>query len=188
MFRHKHAAHAVLDCFGNAAMLRRKHWQPAGHCFEHRIWDAFLISVKTGLARMQENVRRIIDIAQLLLRNKTGKRNALVNLKLAGQILELGQQRTFSSNRQRRIRILPEKIREGAERDRQTFLLDQPASLRKSPFALATAGREAPFAKRKFLQRNSGSLDFDLFWVAAKIDGFFHTRISGSKWTAIWPK
>src|SRR5439155_21935519 len=73
---HQHAAHAVLHCFRYAAMVRRKYWQTTGHCFEHRIWNAFYVSIMSSLARVHKNVRAIINVAQLLLRNETGERNA----------------------------------------------------------------------------------------------------------------
>src|SRR5438093_9478202 len=73
MLRHQDAAHAVFDCFGNSAVLGCKYRQTAGHRFEHRIWNAFLISVATNLARVQENVRPIVNLPQLLLRDEAGE-------------------------------------------------------------------------------------------------------------------
>src|SRR6266566_4465926 len=63
-----------------------------------------------------------------------------------------------------------QKTRESAERDRQTFLVDQTASLHESPFAPATARRKAAFAKWKFVERNPRSLDLDFTFVATKTD------------------
>src|SRR5207249_11792466 len=59
--------------------------------------------------------------------------------------------------------------RDLAERERQTFLLDQQTRLHGSPCAPAIAGRKAPFAKWKIVERNSRPLDFDLFFVATKM-------------------
>ena len=73
MLWHQDAAHGVFDCFWNSAVLGCKHRQTAGHCFEHRIWNAFLISVATNLARVQENVRPIVNLPQLLLRDEAGE-------------------------------------------------------------------------------------------------------------------
>ncbi len=53
----------------------------------------------TSLTRVQENMRPIIEVAELLLRKETRKRNTLVNLKFSRPVLELGQQWTFASNR-----------------------------------------------------------------------------------------
>src|SRR5205823_9252904 len=68
------------------------------------------------------------------------------------------------------IWILTEKTRESAERNRQTFLVDQTASLHESPLACATAGRKAAIPERKFVQRNPGSLHFDLLFVATEMN------------------
>ncbi len=58
-------------------MLGGKHRQARGHCFEHRIRNAFLISVAASLARVQKDVRAIIDLTQLLLRNETRERDVV---------------------------------------------------------------------------------------------------------------
>ena len=66
-FADQNAAPPVLDRFRNAAMLRGEDGQPAGHRFEHRVRNAFLVSIAAPLARMQENVRLIKQFAQLRL-------------------------------------------------------------------------------------------------------------------------
>ena len=62
--------------------------------------------------------------------------------------------------------MLTQENCKGAKGNRQTFLLDQAAGLQESPFPVLW---KAPFAERKFLQRNPSSLDVDLVWVATKI-------------------
>src|SRR4029453_4884392 len=117
-----------------------------------------------------ENVRHMVKVAQLLLRNETGERNAIIDLQFACQFLKIAEQRTFSGDRQRCVwRSLP-KACESSGRNGQTLLLDQTASLHESPFAPAIAGREIAFTKRKFIKRNPGSLDFDFFFVTTKIN------------------
>src|SRR5436190_7838369 len=116
---------------------------------------------------MKENVRGVIEIAQLLLRNKTGKRNAVVDLEFARQVLKLTEQWPFSRDGQRCVWITLQKTRESTQRNRQALFLDQPASLHESPFAILP---KAPFAKRKFIKWNPSVLDFDLSFVATKID------------------
>ena len=64
-------------------MVRGEDGQAARHRFEHRVGNAFLISVVAGLARVQENVRRVKDFAELRLRNESGKRNLILDLELA---------------------------------------------------------------------------------------------------------
>src|SRR5213082_146025 len=55
-----------------------------------------------------------------------------------------------------------------AQRDWQTFFFDQAASLQESPFG--RRGDEVSFTKKKFFQRNPGSLDLDLFLVATQMN------------------
>ena len=56
---------------------------------------------------------------------------------------------------------------EGVQRCGQTFFLYQPGGLDQPPLAVL---REAPFAKWIFVERNPCALDFDLSFVAPKID------------------
>src|SRR5438874_6032218 len=58
--------------------------------------------------------------------------------------------------------------RKRAQRDWQTFFFDQAASLQKSPFGRRRD--EVSFTKRKFFQRNPGSLDLDLFLIATQMN------------------
>jgi hypothetical protein len=118
---------------------------------------------------MQENVRRIIKIAQLLLRDETGERNAIIDLQFARQLLKMAEQWPFSGDRQRCVRISLQKTCKSSERNGKTLFLDQTASLHKSPFAPPIAGREIAFAKREFVKRNPGSLDLDFLFVATQI-------------------
>ena len=69
-FRHEHTAHAILDRFRNAAVLGREHRQAARHRFEHRVRNAFLISIASGLAWMKKNMRCVKNLAQFFLRNR----------------------------------------------------------------------------------------------------------------------
>ena len=61
--------------------------------------------------------------------------------------------------------VAPEN-RKSAQRDWQTFFFDQATSLHESPFG--RRGDEVSFTKGKFIQRNPGSLDLDLFLAAAQ--------------------
>src|SRR5207244_8376439 len=131
------------------------------------IRNTLLISVAAGLARVQENVRAVIDLAQSLLRNEAGERHALRDLQFARQRLEFTEQRPFACNRQRCVWVLTNEDFESAKGYRQTFFLDQSPSLHESPFAVF---RDSTVAKCKFLQRNSGALDLNLLRVAAEID------------------
>ena len=74
------ATYAALNRFGDSSVPRGKNRQPARHGFEHGIWNALLISVLSGLARMQENVRPVIQRPQLLLRDKADKRDGWLDL------------------------------------------------------------------------------------------------------------
>ena len=62
-------------------MLGRENRQAGGHRFEHGIRHAFLIPVGAGLARMQKDVRLIIELAQFRLRNEAGESYALGDLQ-----------------------------------------------------------------------------------------------------------
>src|SRR6266576_4793786 len=64
--------------------------------------------------------------------------------------------------------MLAQEKCKSAKRDRQTFLFYQATSLDKSPFG--RRGDEVSFTKRKFVQRDPGSLDLDFSLVAAQID------------------
>src|SRR5207244_2080927 len=66
-----------------------------------------------------------------------------------------------------------------AERDWQTFLFDQATSLHKSPFR--RRGNEVSFTKRKFVQRDPGSLDLDFSLVAAEIDDCAPQRLGANQ-------
>ena len=94
------------------------------HCFQHGIGNAFLVSVDASFARVQKNMRRIIDVAQFLRQQKARKRHPIMDLKFARQFLELLSHRTFSGNRQCRSRIMTEEMSERVQCCRQTFLLD----------------------------------------------------------------
>src|SRR6266478_4338546 len=63
---------------------------------------------------------------------------------------------------------MSQETRERAERDRQTFFVNQTTCLHEAPFG--RRGDKVAFAKRKFAEWNPGSLNFDLFFVATKID------------------
>src|SRR5215471_2731692 len=114
---------------------------------------------------MQENVRAVIDLAQLVLRNESSERHA--DLQFARQRLEFPEQRPFARNRQRCIRVFTNEDFKSTNSYRQTFFLDQSARLHEPPFAVFW---DSTFAKQKFLQWNSGALDFNFFWIAAEID------------------
>src|SRR5206468_4876597 len=62
----------------------------------------------------------------------------------------------------------PQENRKGAKRNWQTFFFDQAARLQESPFR--RRDDEVSFTKRKFFQRNPGSLDLDLFLVATQMN------------------
>src|SRR6266496_2162913 len=55
-----------------------------------------------------------------------------------------------------------------AQCDWQTFLFNQATSLDGSPFG--RRGDEVSFTKRKFFQRDPGSLDLDSFFVATQMN------------------
>src|SRR6266566_3709002 len=75
--------------------------------------------------------------------------------------------------------MLAQEKCKSAERDWQTFLFDQATSLDKSPFV--RRGDEVSFTKRKFVQRNPGSLDLDFSLVAAEIDDCAPQRFGTNK-------
>ena len=112
-------------------------------------------------------MRGIKNLAQLLLRNKTDKRDVIVDVKLARQRLQFVKQRAFAGDSEIGLRIVLQENRKRTERDRQTFLFNQTACLHELPLPVL---REAAFAKRKFLKRYARALDVDFFFVAAKID------------------
>ena len=60
-----------------------------------------------------------------------------------------------------------QKCGERVQGCRDPFLLNEPAGLKKTPFAV---GWKFALAKWKFLQRNSGAHDVDLVFVATKFD------------------
>ena len=87
-FIYQNTANIVFDCFGNSAMAGRENRKPARHRFQHRIRNAFLISVATRFARMQKNVRRIKKFAQFVLRDEARETKTLSMLKLARERLQ----------------------------------------------------------------------------------------------------
>src|SRR6478672_8995106 len=97
-FIYQNTAKVVFDCFWNSTMPGREDRQSGCHRFKHGIGNAFLISVPAGFARMQKNVRRIKKGSQLFLRYKAHKVDGTVNLKPAGERLQLLKLRTFASN------------------------------------------------------------------------------------------
>src|SRR5215475_3860101 len=64
--------------------------------------------------------------------------------------------------------MFAQKNCKSVQRNWQTFLFYQATSLHESPFG--RRGDEVSFSKRKFLQRDPGSLDLDLFLVAAQMN------------------
>src|SRR4029450_97746 len=64
--------------------------------------------------------------------------------------------------------MLAQENCKSAQRDWQTFFFNQATSLHESPFG--RRGQEVSFTKRKFVQRNPGSLDLGLFLVTAKMN------------------
>src|SRR5712692_5644468 len=98
----------------------------------------------TGFARVQENMRRIKNLAQFFLRNKSGKRNAIVDLEVAHQFLKFCEQRSAPGDCQSRSRIARRETGKGPQASRQTLFFDQTAGLYESPF---TVLREIAFAK-----------------------------------------
>ena len=91
----------------------------------------------------------IVNLAQLLLRDEAGEvKRAPRSFNSRVSFLKFVEQWSFAGNRQRRISDIDPENCESAKGNWQTFLLDQPAGLHKSPF---TVVRKAPFAERKFL-------------------------------------
>src|SRR5438105_13606173 len=116
---------------------------------------------------MQENVRRIINLAQSLRRHEARENHAIIDLAVARQLLELAQHRSFAGNRQRCARIVRQKSGECMKGGRQTFLFNQAAGLYETPFAI---GGKLAFAEWKFVKRNAGADDIDLVFVASELD------------------
>src|SRR2546421_10113148 len=126
---HQNSAPPVLNRFRNSAMLGRENREAARHRFEHGIGNALLVSVAANFAGMKKNVRLIKEFAQLRLRNKPGKKNAVSNSELGRKLPQLISKRTFSRDREGRSRMARGKSREGAQAHAQSFLLNEPASL-----------------------------------------------------------
>ena len=77
--------------------------------------------------------------------------------------------------------MLAQENCECAQRDWQTFLLNQATSLHESPVASLAAGRKVSFTKGKFIQWNASSLDLDLFLIAAKLNDCAPQRFGTNK-------
>ena len=148
-------------------MAGRKDRQPARHRFQHRVRNAFLISVPSGFAGMQKNVRVIKKLAQLFLRDEARETNGLREVKFARERLQFGELRSFAGNREPRGRELLPEFGKCAQRRFQSFFSNQPPRLQQTPLAVA---RNAAFAKWKFTHRDSGALNFDFLRSAAEID------------------
>src|SRR6266536_756411 len=75
--------------------------------------------------------------------------------------------------------MLAQEKCKSAERDWQTFLFDQATSLDESPFG--RRGDEVSFTKRKFVQRDPGSLDLDFSFVTAQMNDCAPQRFGTNK-------
>src|SRR5947208_14166440 len=75
--------------------------------------------------------------------------------------------------------MLPQENRKSAQRAWQAFFFDQATGLHKLPFGRSSD--EVSFTKRKFIQRNPGSLDLDLFLVAAQTNDGAPQRIGANQ-------
>ena len=85
----QNAAHSIVDCFRNSAMLGRENRQSTRHRFEHRVRNPFLVPVATEFARMQENMRLEKFLAQPRLGKKTGEPHPLADAELARETSQL---------------------------------------------------------------------------------------------------
>src|SRR5947199_604627 len=116
---------------------------------------------------MQENVRRIINLAQSLRLHEARENHAIVDLEFARQFLDLVQHRSFAGNRQRCAWIVRQKSGECMKGRRQTFLFNQAAGLDETPFAI---GGKLAFAEWKFIKGNAVGDEGELVYVASDVD------------------
>src|SRR5437660_11486223 len=114
---------------------------------------------------MQKNVGGIINLAQLLRVEESGQLHPVRDFEFAREFLQLGQHWAFTGNGQGCLGIMIQKRGERVQRGRDSFLLNKPACLKKTPSAI---GRKLPFTKRKLLQRNPGTNNVDLTLVTSK--------------------
>jgi hypothetical protein len=75
--------------------------------------------------------------------------------------------------------MLAQEKCKSTERDWQTFLFDQATSLDESPFC--RRDDEVSFAKRKFVQRDPGSLDFDFSFRTTQMNDCTPQRFRTNK-------
>src|SRR5215470_16380178 len=100
------------------------------------------------------------------------------DVQFTRQFLKLTKQWAFSRNREICIGILAEKSLENAQSNWQAFLFDQPTRLHKAP---RTIFWEAPGMKRKFVQRNPGSLDLDFLFLTAEMNNCAPQRFGANQ-------
>src|SRR4030095_1450357 len=173
-FIYQNTANAVFYRFGDSTMPGSKDRQSARHRFQDGIGNAFLISIAAGFARMEENVRRIKKLAQVVLRDETRKIDSADDLKFVGERLQFLELRPFTGNGESRgWKFFPESGKRLQSRF-QSFFFNQPTRLQQSP--LAVVGQRT-FAKRKISQRNSSALNFDFLRRATEIDPRLPQRV-----------
>ncbi len=128
----QNAAHSIVDCFRNSAMLGREDRQSTRHRFEHRVRNPFLVPVATEFARMQENVRLKKFLAQSRLGKKTGEPHPLADAELARETSQLLLHRSFACDREAGRRIFLLERGEGAQAGLEPLFLDQATGLQEA--------------------------------------------------------
>src|ERR1700674_5547961 len=99
---------------------------------------------------MKKNMRLIKKVAQFILRNETGERNAIVDLQFTCERSKFVPQRSFASDGKRRFWKLFREFGKSDKTRSQTFLLNQPAGLKQTPAVVLRPGSRS---KRKFSHR-----------------------------------
>src|SRR6476469_1189131 len=132
-------------------MPGREYRQTARHRFQHRVGNAFLVAVAAHFTWVDKNVRLIIELAQLRLRNEPGKEDLVRDAEIGRELSELRPQRAFAGNREGRLGISLREFGKRAQPYSQSLFLDEPAGLDEFPGAVL---RPDPRLKWNLAHRN----------------------------------
>src|SRR5262245_32737706 len=164
----------VIDGFGEPTVTGRNHGQSGRHRFQNRVRHTFLVLIGGYFARMQKQMRACVKLEQFPLRQKSNEMHISENPQSIGEHLKLWLERSFASDVKFRFRIVFLKNRKSAQACREAFFRNQPARLYDSPFSIR---RRLPVDKWKFIERDPGAIDPQLFRWAAQVDQSVNQRL-----------
>ena len=110
-----------LHGFRNSAMPGGHHRKTAGHGFEHRIGNAFLIAGLRCLAGMQEKMGRSVGCRELMLTEKTRVVNRLGDAETLSNFFEPVLERAFACQNEFGVRVFVPEVRESLQRNVQAL-------------------------------------------------------------------